>query len=212
MDLNSAVQFGQLVDCAYAVNPTDLTDQAGKTVNAGLIGGGVAYQVIASIYANDLATDMNPSRGENIVSIGLILQAVASGDTVIAIRGTEGIQEWVQDAKFLALPCPFLPGAGNTEDGFTAVYNSMITKAAAGSLSVAKALPALPWPKPGHLRDHLRAQLRRRARDASRSGCGCEHSIALQQPDSLHLRQPEGRRPTVRYHVQPRRSEHHPDR
>ena len=148
MDLNSAIQFGQLVDCVYAVNPADLTDQAGKNINAGLIGGGVAYKVIASIYANDLATDMNPSRGNSGVSIGLVLQAVASGDTVIAIRGTEGIQEWVQDAKFLSVPCPFLPGAGNTEDGFTAMYNSMIIKTVAGSVPVVKALPTLQWTKP----------------------------------------------------------------
>ena len=148
MDLNSAIQFGQLVDCVYAVNPADLTDQACKNINAGLIGGGVAYKVIASIYANDLATDMNPSRGNSGVSIGLVLQAVASGDTVIAIRGTEGIQEWVQDAKFLSVPCPFLPGAGNTEDGFTAMYNSMIIKTVAGSVPVVKALPTLQWTKP----------------------------------------------------------------
>jgi len=148
MDLNSAIQFGQLVDCVYAVNPADLTDQAGKNINAGLIGGGVAYKVIASIYANDLATDMNPSRGNSGVSIGLVLQAVASGDTVIAIRGTEGIQEWVQDAKFLSVPCPFLPGAGNTEDGFTVMYNSMIIKTVAGSVPVVKALPTLQWTKP----------------------------------------------------------------
>jgi len=35
---------------------------------------GPAYQVVTSIYANDLATDMNPLRAENLVSIGLILQ------------------------------------------------------------------------------------------------------------------------------------------
>jgi predicted lipase len=91
---------------------------------------------------------MNPSRGNSGVSIGLVLQAVASGDTVIAIRGTEGIQEWVQDAKFLSVPCPFLPGAGNTEDGFTAMYNSMIIKTVAGSVPVVKALPTLQWTKP----------------------------------------------------------------
>ena len=133
MDLNIAIQFGQLVDAAYAVDPADLTNQAGKIVNAGLIGGGVAYEVVTSIYANDIATDLNPLRGNNRVSIGLVLQASAPGDTVIAIRGTDGIKEWVQDAKFLNVPCPFLPGAGNTEDGFTAMYKSMTMGAAAGS-------------------------------------------------------------------------------
>lgn len=104
MDLNLAIQLGQLVDAAYtayALGPTGLTDQAGKIVNAGPIGGGVPYEVVTTIYANDLATDMNPSRASNIVSIGLVLQAAAAGDVVIAIRGTEGIQEWVQTPSSL---------------------------------------------------------------------------------------------------------------
>ena len=71
MDLNVAIQFGQLSHYTYAAVPTDLTNRAGKTQNAGLIGGGINYQVIATLYANDLATDMNPLRSNDIVSIGL---------------------------------------------------------------------------------------------------------------------------------------------
>jgi hypothetical protein len=145
MDVNVAIQLGQLLAAAYAVAPTDLTNQAGKTIYAGLIGAGTAYEVITSIYANDLATDMNPLRGQNIVSIGFILQAAQSGDAVVVIRGTEGIQEWIQDAKFLTVPCPFLSSGGNTEDGFTDMYNSLSTGSGGGSSSVAKALRGLPW-------------------------------------------------------------------
>jgi Lipase (class 3) len=148
MDLNKAILFGQLVKAAYAVPATDLTNRVGQVVNAGLGGGSVAYEVVTTIYANDLATDMNPERGKNQVSIGLILQATATGDAVIAIRGTEGIQEWIQDAKFLAVKCPFLAGAGSTEDGFTDMYNSLATAPAVGSPSVAKALSMLLWKKP----------------------------------------------------------------
>lgn len=148
MDLNKAILFGQLVNAAYAVPATDLANRAGQIVNAGLGGGSTAYEVITTIYANDLATDINPLRVDKKVSIGLILQASASGDAVIAIRGTEGILEWIQDAKFLAVKCPFLAGAGSTEDGFTDMYTSLATAPAAGSPSVAKALSALPWRKP----------------------------------------------------------------
>ena len=35
MDLNKAIQFGQLVNAAYAVPATDLANQAGQIVNAG---------------------------------------------------------------------------------------------------------------------------------------------------------------------------------
>jgi len=143
MDPNTALRFGQLVNAAYAVAPNVLTNRAGDPVSVGTPA--VDYEVVTSIYANDLATDMNPDRGKNLVSIGLVLQATATGDAVIAIRGTEGIQEWVQDAKFLTVPCPFLSSGGNTEDGFTDMYTSISSGTAAGSPSVVKALPTLPW-------------------------------------------------------------------
>ena len=91
---------------------------------------------------------MNPARGQARVSIGLVLQAAAAGDVVIAIRGTEGIQEWVHDAEFLLITCPFLAGAGHTEDGFTAVYMSMTTTLDPKCPRVTQALPGLNFPRP----------------------------------------------------------------
>src|ERR1700757_2506649 len=102
MDWKKAIEYGQLVNAAYDVF-------AGKApVTPG-------YDVLASIYAHDLATDMNPLRGKARVSIGLILQAQAGGEAVVAIRGTEGIKEWVQDAKFGARLFTRVGAAGNTE-------------------------------------------------------------------------------------------------
>lgn len=144
MDLNPAILYAQLVNAAYAIPPDDRTNHAGQIVNVGATN----YQVVTTIFANDLATDMNPSRGQSRVSIGLILQAAAAGDVVIAIRGTEGIQEWIHDAEFLMVPCPFLAGSGHTEDGFTAVYLSMTTNSAPGSPVVVKALSVLAFPRP----------------------------------------------------------------
>jgi len=146
MDLNKAIQFGQLVNAAYAIAPENLANSAGQVINAGY--GGVACEVVTTIYASDLSTEMNPNRGQGEVSIGLILQGTTTGDVVIAIRGTQGILEWVHDAEFLAVKCPFLVGAGSTEDGFTAMYNSLSTGTAAGSPTDAKALSTLPFKKP----------------------------------------------------------------
>jgi hypothetical protein len=148
MDLNKAIEYAQLVNAAYAVLPGDLKNRAGGIVQAGLVSGGIAYEVVTSIYANDLATDMNQPRGKQEVSIGLILQASATGDVVIALRGTEGIMEWVQDAKFGAVPCPFLTSGGKTEDGFTDVYESMAIDQAGGKDTLAKVLPTIAWKKP----------------------------------------------------------------
>ena len=144
MDLNQAILYAQLVNAAYAISPLNTTNAAGQTVSVG----GADYQVVTSIFANDLSTDMNPIRGQNRVSIGLILQAAGGGDVVIAIRGTEGIQEWIHDADFLMVPCPFLAGSGHTEDGFTAMYLSMTTGIDSGSPTLIKALPTMAFPKP----------------------------------------------------------------
>jgi hypothetical protein len=144
LDVMKAIEFGQLVNLTYATPPNDLTNASGQAVSAG----GIGYTVATTIYANDLATDMNPSRAADDVSIGLICQADQTGDVVIAIRGTEGILEWIHDADFLQVPCPFLAGAGHTEDGFTAMYESLRTGAASESPQVVNALAKLRFPHP----------------------------------------------------------------
>lgn len=141
MDLNQAIRYAQLVNAAYAIGPTNLTNSAGTSVPTDT----PTHDVVATIYANDLATDMHPENGNNRVSIGLILQASGSGDVVIAIRGTEGIHEWIHDAQFLPTPCPFMPAAGNTEDGFTDMYNSLRVGVDAGAPTVVQALPKLAF-------------------------------------------------------------------
>jgi pimeloyl-ACP methyl ester carboxylesterase len=91
---------------------------------------------------------MNPNRVDDTVSIGLICQANGAGDAVITLRGTEGTMEWIHDAEFLTVPCPFLVGAGHTEDGFTAMYNSLRTGTAPNSPTVAKSIGSLQFPRP----------------------------------------------------------------
>src|SRR5258708_4539942 len=144
MDLNRAIEFAQLVNAAYAIAPANLANSAGNVTNVG----GTTYTVVTTIYASDLATDLNPDRGNDPVSIGLIFQVAGTGDVVIAIRGTEGILEWIHDAEFLQVTCPFLAGAGHTEDGFTAMYMSLGTGVAAGSPRVVPAMATLPFAQP----------------------------------------------------------------
>ena len=146
MDLNQAILYAQLVNEAYAVDPANLANSAGQIKAVGATA--ATYEVVSTIYANDLATDMHPERGNSRVSMGLILQATAGGDVVIAVRGTEGVHEWIHDAQFLPVNCPFMPPAGNTEDGFTSMYLSMKTGVDAASPGVAKALSTLPFKRP----------------------------------------------------------------
>lgn len=144
MDWDKAIEYAQLVDAAYAILPGNLANAAGAKIT----GGGRSYTVVTTIYAFDIPTDMNPGRGANQVSIGLICQADGTGEVVVAIRGTEGIAEWVNDAEFFLVKCPFLAGAGHTEDGFTDMYNSLRTDSTPGSPSVVQVLATLPFALP----------------------------------------------------------------
>jgi|HubBroStandDraft_6_1064221.scaffolds.fasta_scaffold119710_1 hypothetical protein len=148
MDLNKAILYAQLVGEAYRPNPGDLKNREGDVVSAGLGTAQTQFDVITTIYANDLATQANPGRDACQVSIGLILQARDSGEAVIAFRGTEGIKEWVLDANFGTIPCPFLASAGETEDGFTHMYESVATGTAVGAPKLVESLPGLRWKAP----------------------------------------------------------------
>ena len=88
IDLVTAIKCGQLLNTTYDTLPSDVTNQAGQKISAS----GTDYIVVTTIYANDLSTDINPSRGDDEVSIGLICQQ-QTGDVTIAIRGTEGTLE-----------------------------------------------------------------------------------------------------------------------
>jgi hypothetical protein len=146
-DPKIAIQYGILVKDAEAVPTGQTVYNPGDTINVTHDASNVNYEVVTTFYGNDLATDINPGRALDIVSFGFVAQDPA-GNVVVAIRGTEGILEWVQDAKFLAIKCPFLAGAGLTEDGFTAVYESLRVAQDPASKRLVDALPGLPFPKP----------------------------------------------------------------
>ena len=141
MDVNMAIQFGQLVDVVSNIAPNDLTNRAGTALTVG----GTNYTVVTTVYANDLATDMDASRDN--VSIGLICQADTTGDVAVAIRGTRGIWEWIHDVNFFLVPCPFLAAGGHTEDGFTEMYESLRTDVAEGSTTFVAEIGNLAFPR-----------------------------------------------------------------
>jgi pimeloyl-ACP methyl ester carboxylesterase len=131
---------------AEDVPPDQTVYNPGDTINVVYGAVNTAYTVVTTIYANDLATGEHPLRANDIVSFGFVAQD-GSGNAVVAIRGTEGILEWAQDARFLAVKCPFLAGAGYTEDGFTAVYQSLRIAADFNSVRLVNALPGLAFPQ-----------------------------------------------------------------
>jgi Lipase (class 3) len=146
-DLNEAIKYAFLVKSAEDVPPNQTVYHPGDIINIAHDTINVDYTVVTTIYANDLATDVSPLRADQIVSFGVVVQD-ARGNGVVAIRGTAGIFEWVQDARFLLVKCPILPGAGFTEDGFTAVYESLRIAQDPASKRLVDALPNMAFRHP----------------------------------------------------------------
>jgi pimeloyl-ACP methyl ester carboxylesterase len=121
LDIRSALRIGRFADAAYAPSEPPITFPIPFN-----------YQLVQVVYGNDLATDIGGPK--SIVPFGFIAQAPApTNDFIVSIRGTHGIWEWIQDARFLRIACPFAEGAGETEDGFTDVYMSLVVRSPAGS-------------------------------------------------------------------------------
>ena len=141
------LKYALLVKSAEDVSPGQTVYHPDDVINVTYGSMNVDYTVVTTIYANDLATDVNPLRTDQIVSFGVVAQD-SLGNVVVAIRGTASIFEWLQDARFLPVKCPILPGAGYTEDGFTAVYESLRITENPASRRLVDALPDMAFPHP----------------------------------------------------------------
>jgi predicted lipase len=108
--VDEALELGKFVLAAYdlfnANDPPDFAPPAG-------------YQLVSKIYADDLTDDLPDYK-----VFGFVAQS--GSDVVVAIRGTEGVFEWLMNSLFAPQPFPFV-AAGRTEQGFTNFYSTLRT-------------------------------------------------------------------------------------
>lgn len=123
-----ALQFADLIKIAESVAPSETY---GKTQIDAIKAAGYTY--LQTLYADDLATDIDPHIGD-VISFGFIGVSDAK-ELVVALRGTDAIMEWLYDGSYLMVPSPVVGSYGLTEDGFTAVYRSLRSGVATGTLS-----------------------------------------------------------------------------
>jgi hypothetical protein len=123
-----AIQYAGLIKIAESVAPSGTYSQTQITAIKA-----AGYTYLQTLYADDLATDIDPHIGE-VVAFGFLAASDAK-ELVVAIRGTDTILEWLHDGCFLMLPSPVVGAGGLTEDGFTAVYRSLRCGVATGTLS-----------------------------------------------------------------------------
>ncbi len=114
----TAYKYGSFVEVAYQMfynNPGNLRPPIPTDIFP------AGYNLI--LYLN--AVDHILCDKENKF-FGFIAQSQATpSETVVAIRGTEKLIEWLIDAEFLPTPFTPVPAAGDVEDGFFSIYDTM---------------------------------------------------------------------------------------
>ena len=128
LDSAKAAFYGQFVAAAYdmfAVNEEDLRP-APKNIPPG-------WELSAWINMSDFLFQI-----EDPKFYGIVVHEIANPDNrIIAIRGTEGLIEWLDDAaSIIMVPFKQAPSAGRVAFGFDEIYSTM------------KIVPA-PHPAPG---------------------------------------------------------------
>jgi triacylglycerol lipase len=163
LDHAKAAFYGQFVAAAYDMFAADEKNlyPAPKNIPPG-------WELGAWIVMSDfLLQDETPK------FYGIVAHEIAAPDNrIIAIRGTEGIVEWLDDASSIVMvPFEQVPTAGRVTFGFDKIYKTMQVKAAphggAGLAAPAAAQPALT----GSFGDQLEqlAQQREAERGVARS-------------------------------------------
>jgi triacylglycerol lipase len=115
-----AAELGLLVNYAmdqYLADPTSLAPAPDPRLSP-------KWRVLGYITATDclFRAGQTAALGDT-VCYGYLAQIIDKPDVyVAAIRGTNGILEWIEDAQFLSVPHPT---AGRVEQGFYGVYRSM---------------------------------------------------------------------------------------
>jgi predicted lipase len=117
LDPVQAAQYGQFVAAAYdmyAVNNDDLRP-APKSIPPG-------WELSAWINMSDFLFQIKAPK-----FYGIVVYETANPDNrIIAIRGTEGIVEWLDDAASIVMvPFKQVPSAGRVAFGFDNIYSTM---------------------------------------------------------------------------------------
>jgi triacylglycerol lipase len=116
-DPMQAYNYGVFVEVAYQMfnnNPGNLTPPVPTNFPAG-------YKLIVYLTAFDIIPLIKERK-----FFGFIAQSTTNPSEYIgAIRGTDGFIEWLIDSEFFWTSFTPVPAAGDVEDGFFSIYDSM---------------------------------------------------------------------------------------
>jgi hypothetical protein len=126
--------YGQFVQAAYGMfkNP-----QGADPLRPEPAGIPTSYELGAWIHMSDFILEK-----EELKFYGIVAHSVQDPNSrIIAIRGTEGAIEWIDDAAAIPVPFRQVPSAGRVAAGFDKIYRTMKV--------VKRPLPGAPARPPG---------------------------------------------------------------
>lgn len=118
LDNQKASFYGRFVQAAYAMFKNPQSTDPLRPEPAGIP---AAYELGAWIHMSDFIFDATEPK-----FYGIVVHDVGDPNSrIIAIRGTEHLIEWIDDA--VAVPVPFrqVPSAGRVALGFDKIYNTL---------------------------------------------------------------------------------------
>jgi Lipase (class 3) len=174
-----AVSYGKFVEGAYAMylrDPTNLRPEP----QAGDIPDG--YEFVAWIHMSDFSIDETVPKFYGFVA----RDRSTRRNFILAIRGTEGAIEWLDDAACYLVPFTQVPHAGRVAHGFDRVYSSMKIEQHPGTaveLMKAGALAELQ----GSFGDQLEQLHKRLEDEARRNNVAVNFNAAKGRPERPYV-------------------------
>lgn len=118
LDTQRASFYGQFIQAAYAMFKNPQGPDPLRPEPAGIP---ASYELGAWIHMSDFILDVTEPKFYGIVAHG-----VDDPDSrIIAIRGTEGAMEWIDDAAAIPVPFRQVPSAGRVAQGFDKIYSTL---------------------------------------------------------------------------------------
>lgn len=118
LDKQQATLWGQCVLAAYTMFKNPVGPDPLRPEPAGIPAG---YELGAWIHMSDFILNL-----KEVKFYGIVVHKTADPDSrIIAIRGTEGAIEWIDDAAALPVPFRHSPSSGRVAYGFERIYNTL---------------------------------------------------------------------------------------
>jgi Lipase (class 3) len=148
LDSQKALFYGKFVLAAYSMFENENADPLRpdpKDIPPG-------YELGAWIHMSDFVFNVNDPK-----FYGIVVHEIANPDSrIIAIRGTEGAIEWLDDASAILVPFHQVPATGRVAYGFDKIYSSLkVVKRPLAAPSATRAEAAAPETFSGSFADQL---------------------------------------------------------